>query len=298
MGRQFMVDPYLNHGLKSSDRSFFYNEVVVGFHDQHTSVAVPATAAAAADSDAVINDQMAKAAVLPKITIDGWLSSAVSHSRRAHNITADAKHVLRPSSSWLSPADLASVESFDVAANHVLRGYDFNNHPYIAWMLHPATTREQFAATQVPFKFAVERFSQPLAAVVSKIERTPDRFSVVENLAEEHGLMGSGASHVVTFSEFLTAMGVSLDVIRSCVTPTHVHAFNDALLGHCAIRSPEAGAAALGMIGVLAAAVAVAVAVDADVAALSGVVRFTLPLVGLFCRRSRGSVRQHQRRHQ
>lgn len=40
VGKQFLLDPYLDHGLKAADRSFFYSEVVVGFHKQeHATVA-------------------------------------------------------------------------------------------------------------------------------------------------------------------------------------------------------------------------------------------------------------------
>lgn len=171
MGKQFLLDPYLDHGLKAADRSFFYSEVVVGFHAGKSF-------ASADDADSVINKSMAASASLPTNRLDGWMSGALRDSVRAEPLTADNRHLLRPSPFWLTGADLASLPSFDVAVGHVTHGYDFVNHPYISWMMAPGTTREQFRSTQLPFQFAVERFSQPLAAVVSKIDRTPLRFNV------------------------------------------------------------------------------------------------------------------------
>jgi hypothetical protein len=91
-----------------------------------------------------------------------------------------------------------------------------SQHPYIAWMVAPSTTRKQFLVSQMPFRFAVERFSQPIAAVVSKIPTAAARMSVFENLAEEHGGGDLSKAHVATFAEFLRALGATDEEIR-CV---------------------------------------------------------------------------------
>lgn len=251
VGRRFMIDPYLNHGLKAADRSFFYNEVVVGFHEAKVGDGASNSAFSQESSDSNITSQLALSSSLPVRKLDGWLSAAALHSRRSSPVTADQHHLLRPTPSWLSAADLAHLSSFDEVVACVCRLYDFNNHPYIEWMLEPSTTVGQFRATQLPFKFAVERFSQPLAAVAAKLDRTSDRLAVVENLSEEHGLLGGGVAHVLSFAQFLRAMGVTQAEVDACTPPVHMHAFSEALLGHCTIRSPRAGAAALGIIEAL-----------------------------------------------
>jgi pyrroloquinoline-quinone synthase len=249
VGKRFLIDPYLNHGLKAGDRSFFYSEVVVGFHERAASAAT--SAASETNADHTISAQMAASAALPEARLNGWLSAPVVQSLREVTGSTDSSRLLRPSPACLEALHLSSADTFDAAVSRVCRGYDFNNHPYIAWMLDPTTTRQQFTQTQLPFKFAVERFSQPLAMIVARLERTPDRLNIVDNLCEEHGLFPGGRSHVGTFAEFLTALGASADDIKSVAPPVHVHAFNESLLGHCAIRSPEAGAAAIGMIEAL-----------------------------------------------
>ena len=55
------------------------------------------------------------------------------------------------------------------AADQITRVYDFYVHPYFVWMRDPATTLEAFRASQQPYRYYVEHFSRPLAAVLARI---------------------------------------------------------------------------------------------------------------------------------
>ena len=147
----------------------------------------------------------------------------------------------------LSLEELVAAPTLEAAVELLESRYLFPRHPYFLWMHDPDTTRDAFRATQVPFRFAVECFSQSLAAVLARIVAIESRLAVAENVAEEHGRGNELASHKATFLQYLRALGAQPpELERPC--PAGVQAFNQALLAFCLGNGAEAGAAATGAI--------------------------------------------------
>jgi pyrroloquinoline-quinone synthase len=137
--------------------------------------------------------------------------------------------------------------SLECAVEHVARAYDFSRHSYFVWIRETSTDRDHFRASQVPFRFAVESFSQALAGVLARISRVEERMDLAENIAEEHGHGSLSTSHKYTFLEYLKAIGATAEELaRDC--PIQVTAFNQSLRNLCLAQSHEVGAAALGII--------------------------------------------------
>ncbi len=142
---------------------------------------------------------------------------------------------------------VSSQETIWKGVEEVSKAYDFSNHPYFLWSTSETTTREMFRGSQVPFRFAVESFSQALAGVLARLPRVEDRLSLAENIAEEHGHGDPAMSHKYTFVTFLQAMGLTkAELERTC--PIWVTAFNHSILNQCLAQSCEVGAATLGII--------------------------------------------------
>lgn len=144
-------------------------------------------------------------------------------------------------------AQVAIHENQADAVAGLLEVYDFAKHPYFRWLANPATTREAFRASQVPFRFAVESFSQALAGVLARIPRVEDRAAIADNIAEEHGRGNLSVSHKYTFLEYLEALGATpKELDQPC--PIWVTAFNHSIRNLCLAQPYECGAAALGII--------------------------------------------------
>ncbi|MBD2122269.1 iron-containing redox enzyme family protein [Trichocoleus sp. FACHB-262] len=155
--------------------------------------------------------------------------------------------------------DLIQFTTLDAAVAQVAAAYDFPHHPYFCWMIAPATSREAFCNSQLPFRFAVESFSQALAAVLARIPSLEMRLAIVENVAEEHGHGDRWRSHKYTFQQYLQALGAtSTGLTKPC--PTSVLAFNQAILNYCLTQPAEVGAAMLGMIEYLYVGISAAIA--------------------------------------
>lgn len=137
--------------------------------------------------------------------------------------------------------------------------YDFSRHPYFVWMQLESTSRGDFRRSQLAFRFAVECFSQPLAAVLARFTTLEDRFGIVANLSEEHGHGLITRSHKHTFREYLLALGVSDDELNTPCS-TAVCAFNYSILGFCLGQPGEVGAAMLGIIEYLYVNISAAIA--------------------------------------
>lgn len=152
-----------------------------------------------------------------------------------------------PSLPTLTADDLASLSTLDAAVAVIAEVYDFCQHPYLLWMQAETTSCEAFRYSQVPFRFAVESFSQALAAVLARIPLLEARMLLAENVAEEHGHGNHLRSHKYTFRDYLCALGATeTDLQTPCSTP--VLAFNQSILTYCLTQSGEAGAALLGVI--------------------------------------------------
>ncbi len=159
-------------------------------------------------------------------------------------LTTTNKTLTNPQLIW---EDLVHIPTFSGAINRVAEVFDFRRHPYILWMQASSTNREVFRRSQLPFRYAVECFSQPLSAVVARIAFLEQRLPIFENLAEEHGNGVTLRSHKFTFLEYLQALGAnSFELDGPCSIP--VLAFNQSILNYCLSQSPEAGAAMLGII--------------------------------------------------
>ncbi len=147
----------------------------------------------------------------------------------------------------LLPTELIRIDRFEGAVEAVAASYDFARHPYFVWMEGPRATREAFLRSQLPFRFAVEAFSQALAAVLARTPTLEQRMAVAENVAEEHGHNDVARSHKQTFAGFLRALGAGeAELALPC--PIAVTAFNRSLLDHCLVERHETGAALLGII--------------------------------------------------
>ena len=143
--------------------------------------------------------------------------------------------------------ELDASATFDDAVARIAASYDFGRHPYLLWMRAETTGVVEFRQSQVPFRFAVESFSQSLAAVLARIPRLEARLGVADNVAEEHGHGNQLASHKRTFVQYLRALGTTAAELEvDC--PVAVSAFNHALLSFCLAQPHPASAALLGII--------------------------------------------------
>jgi pyrroloquinoline-quinone synthase len=159
----------------------------------------------------------------------------------------------------LAIAELSKLPSLQSAVLQVAEVYDFNFHPYILWMEDPLTDRDTFRQSQVPFRFAVESFSQPLAAVLARTATLESRLPLLANITEEHGHGDRWRSHKYTFQQYLRALGVTdRELDATCTMP--VLAFNQSILTYCLMQSGESGAAMLGMIEYLYVGISTAIA--------------------------------------
>jgi len=147
----------------------------------------------------------------------------------------------------LTVNNLIQLPSLDHAVRQVATSYDFHRHPYLCWMQQDSTSRKAFCQSQIPFRFAVESFSQALAAVLARMPILEERLPLVNNVAEEHGHGDHLRSHKFTFRQYLQALGASADDLTSPST-IPVMAFNQSILTYGLTQPAEAGAALLGMI--------------------------------------------------
>jgi pyrroloquinoline-quinone synthase len=159
-------------------------------------------------------------------------------------LTPTHKTLTNPQLVW---EDVAHIPTFSGAINRVAEVFDFCRHPYILWMQASSTNRESFRRSQLPFRYAVECFSQPLSAVLARIVFLEQRLPIFQNVAEEHGNGITSRSHKFTFIEYLQALGANYDELDApCSIP--VLAFNQSILNYCLSQPPEVGAAMLGII--------------------------------------------------
>jgi pyrroloquinoline-quinone synthase len=163
----------------------------------------------------------------------------VSAKRRRSSV-----ELVTPTLLW---REVDARDSLDSAVRLVATSYDFSRHPYFFWLASERTGVAEFRRSQLPFRFAVESFSQSLAAVLARIPRLEARLGVADNVAEEHGRGNQLASHKRTFAQYLRALGATpADLAADC--PVAVSAFNHSLLDFCLAQPHPAGAALLGII--------------------------------------------------
>ncbi|MEO6774426.1 MAG: iron-containing redox enzyme family protein [Kofleriaceae bacterium] len=158
---------------------------------------------------------------------------------------------------------LFECDALDDAVRLIAAEYDFALHPYFQWMKLEPTAQAEFCRSQVPFCYAVEAFSQSLAAVLARIPRLEARLALADNVAEEHGRGNQLASHKRTFVQFLRALGATQDELHADC-PVYVTAFNHALLDFCLAQPHPPGAALLGIIEYLYIAISTDIGATVD----------------------------------
>ena len=105
-----------------------------------------------------------------------------------------------------------------------------------------------FQRSQAQFCFAVRFFSRPIAALAARLPDSRARMALARNLAEEHGDFHAEQAHDHTFERFLSSIGVTQENMAATREGAEVRAFNQALLGTCAMAAPELAFACLGII--------------------------------------------------
>jgi pyrroloquinoline-quinone synthase len=143
--------------------------------------------------------------------------------------------------------DVSGCDSLNIAVTQVAEIYDCQWHPYLLWMQSQAVDRAQFLQSQLPFRYAIESFSQSLAAILAKLDRVESRFGLIHNINESHGYGNPLRSHKAEFRQYLQALGATSEDLTATIS-IPVLAFNQSIRNYCLTQSPEAGAAMLGII--------------------------------------------------
>lgn len=118
---------------------------------------------------------------------------------------------------------------------------------YETWISN-VVSKEKFILSQLPVINAVEHFPCALAATLSKMPKIAHRFSLAENIWEEHGNGLSDDSHVSTFLEYLFELNNPMIVMHNLDSVTATNSYNESIRNFCLANSAEEGAALLGMI--------------------------------------------------
>ncbi|MGD9682494.1 MAG: iron-containing redox enzyme family protein [Candidatus Obscuribacterales bacterium] len=105
-------------------------------------------------------------------------------------------------------------------------------------------TLEEFRLTQEQFYHAVNYYSQPIAALFSRLNDPALRMKLLLNLLDEHGNIDLERCHTMTFKAFLEGIQACTDAPEG----PEAKAFNAALTGICTHEKEEFAMAALGMI--------------------------------------------------
>lgn len=108
-------------------------------------------------------------------------------------------------------------------------------------MRGPSATKRQILESLIPFAYAVEQWSQAVAAVISQMEVLENRMHIFENLAEEHGNGDVTKAHKYTFYQFLEALGGNRETFKNQDCPVHVQVFNQTLANYCKTHNAYAG---------------------------------------------------------
>ena len=106
--------------------------------------------------------------------------------------------------------------------------------------------RDEFVRTQQQFFFAVQYFSRPIAALVSRCVDSTLRMDLIHNLAEEQGEFRPAEAHDRTFLQFLSLLATC--DMTNVKEEAPVRAFNAALMGACLTADRDLAFACLGLI--------------------------------------------------
>jgi len=125
---------------------------------------------------------------------------------------------------------------------------------YFHGLVNGGMSREQFAATQRQFYFAVRYFPRPMAALLARMPASAVRRGLVHNIMEEHGgdeevpgAMDPALAHDRTFLKFLETLAAAEGMEQVREGPA-VRAFNTSLMGTCLMEPVETAFGCLGII--------------------------------------------------
>lgn len=97
----------------------------------------------------------------------------------------------------------------------------------------PTMHKELFKHVQAQFFFAVDYFSRPMAAIVSRLPLHKDRIDIIHNIVEEHGDFSIQSYHSNTFKQFLSTLDITAEHMHNLVPSSAVTMFNYSLMGAC-----------------------------------------------------------------
>ncbi len=119
---------------------------------------------------------------------------------------------------------------------------------YLILLENGEMSLEAFKISQEQFYHAVNFFPRPMAALIARIPSARARMDILHNLVEEHGEFNEQAFHCTTFKRFLASLEGSEDCQPTPLISPAVHAFNNVLMGTCALDELETAIACMGMI--------------------------------------------------
>lgn len=108
--------------------------------------------------------------------------------------------------------------------------------------------KEIFMTAQAQFFFAVDYFSRPMAALVSRLPLHKDRIDIVHNIVEEHGDFDAARYHSNTFRQFLKTLNVPQEYVEQLKASPVIDMFNYTLMGVCTHEDPLIAIACNGII--------------------------------------------------
>ena len=146
------------------------------------------------------------------------------------------------------------MDDFPTRVRELAAQRAISRRDYFRSLANGGMSREQFAATQRQYFFAVRYFPRPMAALMARMPDSSLRRGLVHNIMEEHGgdesapgAMDPAQSHDRTLFRFLEALGAAdgMDQVREGPA---VKAFNTSLMGTCLMEPVETAFACLGAI--------------------------------------------------
>ena len=119
-----------------------------------------------------------------------------------------------------------------------------HDHSYFQWMRH--CSRLSFAASQADFYHNVVHFSRPMLHLAARIDEYQQRWTLLENIQEEHGGGDPKKTHGYSFCRFLNSLDP--DCAPRSKPSLGVQRFNTYLDEASLHAAPEYGLAMFGMI--------------------------------------------------
>lgn len=137
----------------------------------------------------------------------------------------------------------------DQLIERIIQETSYLNNPYFVHLRDGTFAKSDFVETQIQFYSAVDFFSRPMAALVSKIPCPEQRLGILRNVWEEHGEGDREQFHKFTFLVFLQRLdGCTFEDVQARVLWPELRIFNTTLDGVCNSDNYLIGVGAIGMI--------------------------------------------------